>query len=243
MLASAAAIYGATASPAFGLAHVELDGLHYTEEATVRARLSLTEGLNLFTLATGPLEERLDALPTVADAEVIVRLPDVLQVRLAERVPILVWRVDGRDLLLGADGILFAQLGEDPPSEAAALPVVEDRRAASETLGVGWRLEEVDFDAATRLASLRPVDVGSSSRAIEVTVTDEQGYVVSNGDGGWTAIFGFYTPSLRTPEIIPGQVRLLRSLLSGREATIERVILASESDGTYTEKASPSPSP
>jgi hypothetical protein len=55
------------------------------------------------------------------------------------------------------------------------------------------------------------------------------------------AVFGYYTPSLRTTDIIPGQVRLLRSLLLGREGLIERIVLASETDGTYVPKASPAP--
>jgi hypothetical protein len=38
-------------------------------------------------------------------------------------------------------------------------------------------------------------------------------------------------------------VRLLRSLLIGREPLVERVILASETDGTYIPKATPLPSP
>ena len=46
----------------------------------------------------------------------------------------------------------------------------------------------------------------------------------------------------RTPELIPGQVRLLRSLLIGREPTLDKVILASETDGTYTVKPTPRPS-
>jgi hypothetical protein len=43
--------------------------------------------------------------------------------------------------------------------------------------------------------------------------------------------------------MIPGQVRLLRSLLAGREAQVDRVILASETDGTYTPRTTPKPSP
>ena len=45
----------------------------------------------------------------------------------------------------------------------AALPVIDDRRAASVGLSVGQRLDPVDLDAATRLASLRPADVGSAA--------------------------------------------------------------------------------
>ena len=33
--------------------------------------------------------------------------------------------------------------------------------------------------------------------------------------------------------MIPGQVRLLRSLLAGREPEVRRIVLASETTGTY----------
>jgi hypothetical protein len=57
-------------------------------------------------------------------------------------------------------------------------------------------------------------------------------------------VFGFYTPSLRTPEMIPGQVRFLRSLLVAQEeAMVARVILASETDGTWVPVPSPEASP
>jgi hypothetical protein len=85
--------------------------------------------------------------------------------------------------------------------------------------------------------------VGSLAEALAVRVTDNDGFVVRADPQGWIAIFGYYTPSLRTPELIPGQVRLLRSLLIGREQLIARVILASETDGTYVPKPTPQPSP
>ena len=53
-------------------------------------------------------------------------------------------------------------------------------------------------------------------------------------------MFGFYTPTLRSPELIPGQVRLLRSLLAGREADGRRVILADDRNGTYIPADAPS---
>jgi hypothetical protein len=107
-------------------------------------------------------------------------------------------------------------------------------------LTVGAQIDPVDLDAATRLASLVPADVGSSAVSLSVSVTDENGFVVETRPGSWSAVFGFYTPSLRTTEMIPGQVRLLRSLLIGRESLVDRVILASESDGTFTPRTTPS---
>ncbi len=113
------------------------------------------------------------------------------------------------------------------------------RRSAS---SVGRKLEPVDLDAATRLASLVPADVGSEAEALHVFVDDASGFTVRTKPASWQAVFGFYTPTLRTPELVPGQVRLLRSLLLGREAQIEQIILASETDGTFVAKPTPTPS-
>ncbi len=88
-----------------------------------------------------------------------------------------------------------------------------------------------------------PADVGSEAEGLSVAVGDANGFVVRARPESWSAVFGFYTLSLRTPELIPGQVRLLRSLLIGREPLVDRIILASETDGTYTLKSAPKPTP
>ena len=63
-----------------------------------------------------------------------------------------------------------------------------------------------------------------------MTVTDVDGFIVLAAAGGWDAVFGFYSPATRPTDMIPGQVRLLRSLLAGREPEVRRIILASETD-------------
>lgn len=243
MLASAGAIYGVGASPAFVYVNLQLDGAVYTDPAAAQAAIADARDQNLFLLSTGPLRSALERLPTVESANVAVELPGTLQVTLHERVPVLVWRVGARRYLADSDGNLFGRLGDKVPSQAADLPVIDDRRAASAGLSMGTRLDPQDVDAATRLASLVPADVGSDATALAVRVTDENGFVVRADPQGWLAIFGFYTPSLRTPDLIPGQVRLLRSLLIGREPLLERIILASATDGTYVAKPTPRPSP
>lgn len=243
MLLSAGATYGAAASSAFGLARIDLPRLAYTDPATVRTALAIAPGANLFRLSTGPLVERLDALPTIAAASVEVGLPDRVVVRLTERQPLLVWEVGTAGYLVDRGGVLFAAVGPGAPPEVGALPVVSDSRAASQALAVGSRLDPVDLDAATRLGSLRPADLGSAAPGLTIAVTDANGFVVGTAPASWTAVFGFYTPTLRTTDIIPGQVRLLRSLLAGREASVDRVILADATNGTYTAKPTPKPTP
>ena len=77
--------------------------------------------------------------------------------------------------------------------------------------------------------------------ASSVRITESEGFTVLV-DRGWVAVFGYYSPATRPADMIPGQVRLLRSLLTGREATVAKIILASETDGTYIPKQTPKPS-
>jgi cell division septal protein FtsQ len=242
MLATAAAIYGVGASSAFDYRSVQVTGAQLTDPAVIESTLALARGQNLFALATGPLVAALEGLPTVSSAQVEVRLPGTLAVTVDERVPVMVWQVGDRRYLADADGTLFGLMPAHPPADVAKLPVIDDLRLSAADLDVGKRLDPVDLDAATRLASLVPGDVGSSAVSLSVSVSDENGFVLGTKPGTWSAVFGFYTPSLRTTDMIPGQVRLLRSLLTGREPAVQRVILASETDGTYVPRAAPSPS-
>jgi cell division septal protein FtsQ len=240
MLLSAGAMYGAAASPAFGLGPVTVRGVQFTDAAAVTQRLSLPPGTNLISLSTEPLVARLRELPTVAAAEVTIHLPNTVNVDVREREPILIWAVGERRFLVDRDGMLFAELGPGS-QDASTLPAMTDARAASASFAIGGRLDPLDLDAATRLGSIKPADVGSAAARLTVSVTDENGFVVTAMPGGWSAVFGFYTPSLRRPDLIAGQVRLLHSLLEGREPTVDRVILASDTSGTFIPRAVASP--
>jgi hypothetical protein len=242
MLVSSAAVYGVAQATSFQYTDVVIEGATFTDQAAIVAALEDAKGTNLFSLVTRPLEEKVRQIPTVRGADVSVRLPTTLVVRVRERSPILVWRIGARRYLVDSEGRVFAKLGEDPAPSAAELPVIDDRRAASVDLVVGATLDRVDLDAATRLGSLKPADVGSAAEELLVVISDANGFTVRTRPPTWQAVFGFYTPTLRTPELVPGQVRLLRSLLIGREPRIDRIILASETDGTLIEKPSPTPS-
>ncbi len=242
LILSAAAIYGVGASSAFDYTKVEVDGALYTDPSAVEAALASARGHNLFQIATGPLVARLEDLATVEHARIDLRLPGTLAVTIDERRPVLVWKAGDRSWLVDATGAIVAALGGRAPAEAAKLPVVDDRRTGSGGLAIGSQLDPVDVDAATRLASLLPADLASNAASLAVSVTDENGFVLASTPKGWTAVFGYYTPSLRTTDLIPAQVRLLKSLLDGREATVDRVVLASATDGTYTPRGSPAPS-
>ena len=245
MLASAGAIYGLAASMAFGFAKLELAGVQFTDSAVVRSRLAIPQGANLFSLRTEVLEASLADLPTVLATSVEVRLPDTVAVSIQERQPILVWRIGDHRFLADREGALFAEVGAAAGAGASGLRTMDDRRAASVSLGLGSHLDPVDLDAAARLGALRPADVGSRAEGFRVIINDENGFVLAADPYPefWLAIFGFYTPTVRTTDLVPGQVELLRQiLLDAGEARVAQVILANATDGTYVPKETPQPS-
>ena len=240
ILASLGGMYGLASTTAFTYGRAEIPDLRWTPRADIEAAVGVPLGSNLFRLTVGPLEDRIRALPAVADASVAVSLPDTIVVTVKEREAILAWAVGEGRFLVDRAGVVFAVAA---PGEATleGLPVIADARGGSAGLAIGSILNPVDLDAATRLASVTAADLDSVARSLVVTITDETGYVVGTTPASWIAIFGLYTPSLRTPELIPGQVRLLRSLLAGREATVAQVILSDDETGTYIPRATPVP--
>jgi hypothetical protein len=242
MLISAGAIYGLASTSAFGFERLEVRGATLTVDEAIRAKIGLEHGTNLVGLATEPVAARLRELPSVRDAEVSVGLPDALQVAIAERRPIVVWAVGDRRFAVDDGGLLFADTTADPTGATQGVPIVIDERSSAGTLAVMSVLDPVDRDAATRLGSLTPSEVGSHAALLRVHVTDDRGFTISSGSGGWTAVFGFYGRNQRTPALIPGQVQLLAGLLAGREDTVLTVILADDREGTYIARPTPRPS-
>jgi hypothetical protein len=77
-----------------------------------------------------------------------------------------------------------------------------------------------------------PADVGSTATGLAVRITDSDGFVVAPRPSAWVAVFGSYGHAVRQPDLIPGQVRLLRSLIIGRETECSRIVLADDRNGT-----------
>lgn len=243
MMIVAGAIYGLAATSAFGFERLEVNGTGLTTEEAIRASIGLDPGTNLVGLATEPLEARIRRLPSVREASVTVGLPDVLRVDVTERRAILIWAVGDRRFAVDAGGFAFADVTTDPTGLTKGMPTISDERVSANGLTVASTLNAVDLDAATRLGSLTPSQVGSHAAAFRVHVTDDRGFTISTGSGSWVAIFGFYGLSQRTPTLIPGQVQLLGGLIAGREDGVQTVILADATEGSYIPKPTPRPKP
>jgi cell division septal protein FtsQ len=241
ILLAGAGIYGLASSNAFQLRRTTVTGATWTPESKILAALALPQGANVFTVHAGDLEQALRAIPSLRGASVEISLPDEVRIAVDERVPLLVWQTVNGSYLVDGDGNLFAQVGQDTTDATAALPVIADTREFAGSLVVGSTLDDPTLDAALRLGSLTPADVGTAARSLVLRLDDQDGFTMQTQPASWTAVFGFYTPTLRTTELIPGQVRLLRSLLAGREAGIERIVLADDRSGTLVPRSSEEP--
>jgi hypothetical protein len=242
MLLSAGAIFGLSTTSAFGFQRLDIVGTVLTPTERVRAAAGIELGANLVGLATEPIADRIRVITSVRDVSVSVFLPDTLRLTVAERRPIVIWEVGDDRYAVDEGGLLFALLTDDETEALADVPTVVDARAGTSSLGVRSVLDPVILDAATRIASLTPSQIGSPASALAVRITDTNGFTVSSGEDGWLAVFGSYGQSQRTPAMIPGQVQALAAVLAKGEDRMDRIILADDRAGTYTLKPTPKPS-
>jgi hypothetical protein len=264
IVGSGAAMYWLTTAAAFRIdpQSIRIGGLAYTDEQQVREAVGLAgDGRpNVFRVHAGAMAEALRSLPSVASAEVVVALPDRLEIDIVEREPLIVWRTGSHAFLADIGGALLAEVAPagsplpDPASSASPspggsaapatpLPQVEDLRAASQALAVGARLDAVDMAAARLLLTITAQDVGSLALALQLTIDDEDGYALVSQQPPWRAVFGFYTANLRQPaDLVPRQRQCLASILAGGEDRLEVVYLAVAGDscGTYRDRPTPS---
>jgi len=237
IVALVGALYGVMSSSAFTMRRLDVSGVLFTSRDAVFAAMGLgpNDHPNVFTLSTRRLRSALLALPAVADADVRVSLPDRVAVTLQERPPILVWAAAGRRWLVDADGIVLADAATAPAAISAGLPVFSDDRSGRTPLAVGGRLDPLDLTVARRLGGLTPRELGSHASSLSFGVTDQEGFAIEAPDR-WHAVFGIYTATLRSPDLIPAQVQCLNSLMGTQgEGNLATIYLFPEGDrcGTF----------
>jgi hypothetical protein len=225
----------------------QVSGVHFTDPALVRAALGAAadQHPNIFRVDTAAIRHALLDLPSIAQAQVDTALPDRLTVSVTERVPVFaIAAVDGT-YLLDETGVVLQRL-DVGAAVPGGLPVVhDDRHVWAPELSVGGRIDDVDLAAVLQLGALTPAELGSHATALVVSADDNDGYVVSPIDGGWRAIFGQYTASLRPPDMIAGQVQCLRSLLATGENAVKTIYLSPLEDrcGTFVPRTTATPAP
>ena len=160
--------------------------------------------------------------------------------RSAEREAILAWEAGDTRFLADREGVDLRDRREATPSCPPTLPVVEDRRAArADGLAIGARLDPVDLDVATRLGSLAP-GRRRECRVAPPRPRDRRRRLprLRRRRAGPRSSASTARPP-RADASSRARSGLLRSFLAGPRGRQRRrrVILASETNGTYIPKA------
>ncbi len=152
---AAAALAGGTRavvlSPALSVRRVAVAGASRLTPSRVRAVLEEHLGEPILLVDLDGIRSALEAEPTILWAAVARRLPDLLEARVEERVPVARARLGGRTVLVDAAGVLFPP-GRGGPRDST-LP---ELRGLSTRPGEGV-LAAADRPGLAALAALRRV--------------------------------------------------------------------------------------
>ncbi len=97
--------------PEFRVSLVRVTGSSLELADAVRAKLGLRLPMSSFDLDMDGARAKIQSLDAVASAQVLLRSGGVLHVEITERVPAVIWRVDGELMLLDGTGHRVAGLG------------------------------------------------------------------------------------------------------------------------------------
>jgi hypothetical protein len=131
---------------------------------------------HLFWIDADDVVARLESVPNIAAAEVVVGWPpDMIQIVVTEREPALIWEQSVR-VWVDVNGIVMKQREDRPDLLRVVVP------NSTEPLGAGARIPRTIVDGALRLRKLHP--------NIDVLLYDSMKGLGYHSGGGWTVWFG-----------------------------------------------------
>ena len=92
-------------------------------------------GQKSFTGSTSTVAAQVASLPGVRRARVITRLPNIVEIEVEERLPIVVWRTFAGDLLVDDQGVVVSTANRTEEVGSAVLPVVVDTSGTAVAVG------------------------------------------------------------------------------------------------------------
>jgi len=146
-----------SADAGLAVGHVLVEGRQFTDRKDVDAALGIERGQPIFAVDLAGARARLQALGWVRQASIARRLPDVVYVRIEERVPLALWQRDGQLSLIDRDGTV---IGREDIAHWSHLPLVVGdgaETAAAQLVDALAAVPEVarHVDAAVRVSGRR----------------------------------------------------------------------------------------
>lgn len=148
----------------------------------VVVELSEADGVNLFTVRLGRIEERLEANPYIESAKVTRDWPDGIDITIVERSPVGVWQVGGQSFLVDEGGYVLSALVDEPPANTLPIVAID---AAVPVPG-----ERIDADALALVPDLMTaVPRATGERIVSFEYSSSEG-LTSITESGVRIVFG-----------------------------------------------------
>ncbi len=138
--------YAIVRSPVFLVRRVEVEGIEKTRPVDIIRRLGLVQPVNIFQLDLERVRERVESLPWVKDAIIIVKLPDTLHIKIKEKRPAAVAILGKRSYLVDESGSIIVRTGEKvsslPSLNIVSSGFVKDGRIVPRVWRIFLKLED-----------------------------------------------------------------------------------------------------
>lgn len=192
--AAAGALIALLNGPWLRVSDVAYAGHRYTAADELDRILSEAAGRSVLAVDTAALGERIERLPTVAEASVRASVLGGVEATVEEPAPAFVWRTASSRFLGAADGTVFAELGagEALSAEHAALPQVRDDRFVARLITVGDVIPAPVLGTAMRVVELDPAMLGSAATHLTLRLDDEFGFRLVSDAPAWEVALGAY---------------------------------------------------
>lgn len=181
-------IYHFWTSPQYRVQQARINGLQRLSRQDVAVVMAI-EGKSVFEISLEEMSNRLaTAFPEFSAVEVEVAFPNEVLVTVEERQPILVWRQDGRTILVDANGVSFPMRDPNTPIppvvvEAHGAPPVPNVNLDSQALEQFMPVEMVS--AILSMSAQAPKDTPIMYDPMRgLGWKDAQGWEVYFGDTG-----------------------------------------------------------
>lgn len=222
-IATAAVLVALVNGPWLRVSDVAWAGDRYTDSADLEGILARERGASLLAVDTRWLGERLERIPSVADASVTASLTGRIEARVTEREAAFVWETSSGRFVGAADGTIFVVQPRDSEidDELAGLPSVLDQRFVARLVTVGDVIPEDLLHAALRVAAIDPAMLGSTASRVGIRLDDEYGIRIVSSAPPWEVALGVYG-------LDPRETRAEADARLERQVTAVRTLFARE---------------
>jgi cell division protein FtsQ len=97
-------VYRGFAEIGFKVEQIYLEGRTHANKDAVSKAVGVVPGMPILALSLTEMQARLESIPEVHHAQVVRQLPNAVRITLSERVPAVVWQLNGRHILMDKEG-------------------------------------------------------------------------------------------------------------------------------------------